>query len=872
MSKVTELIEKARVAVETFSTFSQKQVDKIFKAAALAANENRILLAKMAAEETKMGIFEDKILKNHVASEFIYNKFKDLQTVGCFYKDIPSGISKVYEPIGVIGAVIPTTNPTSTAIFKSLIALKTRNAIIVSPHPSAKNCTKAAVDIVYQAAIKAGAPKDILACIEEPTLTDTQELMTNADTILATGGPGMVKAAYSSGKPAIGVGPGNAPAIIDELANIDIATSSIIQSNVFDCGVICATENSVIVLEKQYDAVIKLFESKNTYIVRKKEEKEKFEKAMFRKDAYGVLDASLVGKKATDVAKLVGITVPETTQFILVETQKTSHDEPLAHEKLSTYASIYKAKTFDEAIEKAQDLLQMGAGHTANLWTDPSIKLGNEHVEIFQEKLNAGRLLINSPSSLGGVGDIYNFALDPSLTLGCGSKGGNSISTNVGPLNLLNIKTVVERRENMQWVRLPERVYHKFGCLEEALQDLKELEIKRVFVVTDKVISELYGERVFKVLRDLKIDFTIFDSVEPNPMLSTTMRAANEVKKYKPDAIIGFGGGSSLDAAKLMWLIYENEAEEIAFKDLAVTFADIRKRIVKYPRTGKKCKMISIPTTSGTGSEVTPFAVITDDATHVKYPLADYSLTPNIAIVDPSLTMTLPKQATNAPALDALTHCLEAYTSVMSTEFTDGYAVQGAKNIFEYLPEAYNKGTQLSREKVANGATMAGMAFANAFLGLVHSMSHKVGGEHGVIHGCANAILLPYVIRYNSACLVEGGQQAYFSQYTTQNTLEKYAQISKELGFKGKSQEELVDSLIDNVIKLTKSVGLHANFKDYGVDEKAFLATLDTLSEEAFDDQCTGANPRYPMVEDIKQIYLDAYYGKPVKKLAGSKK
>ncbi|QGS52335.1 bifunctional acetaldehyde-CoA/alcohol dehydrogenase [Spiroplasma tabanidicola] len=867
MEELDLVFEKARKAYEKYSTFTQEQVDKIFKAAALAANENRIMLAKLAHNETSMGIFEDKILKNHYASEFIYNKYRHLQTVGTFYENKALGIHKVYEPIGIVGAVIPTTNPTATAIFKCLLALKTRNAIVISPHPGAKNCTIEAAKIIYEAAFKAGAPEDIIAWLDCPSLEKTNYVMQNSDIILATGGPGMVKAAYSSGTPSIGVGAGNAPAIIDDSADLDVATSSIVQSNTFDNGVVCATENSLVILESVYDKTIELFKQKNSYIVTSEDEKNKFRKAMFKEGKYGLLNADLVGKSALKVAEIVGIKVPETTRFIIVEANNTSYDEPLAHEKLSTYVAAYKVKSFEEAIKVSREILKMGAGHTASLWCD--VDKHKDRLELFKG-LNPGRLLVNSPSSLGGVGDMYNFGMDPSMTLGCGTHGKNSFSQNVGPLNLLNVKTIAERRENMQWLRLPERIYHKYGSLQYAFEDLREWDIKKVYIVTDKIINQLYGKRITEQLDKLGISYTVFDGVEPNPMLSTTKKGAEDMKQYRPDLIIGFGGGSSMDAAKLMWLMYENDGEEVNFKDLAVTFADIRKRIVRYPNTGKKAKMLCIPTTSGTGSEVTPFSVITDDETHTKYPLADYSLTPNMAIIDPELTMTVPKNATNAPALDALTHCLEAYVSVMSTEYTDGYAVQGAKNILNYLPRAYKNGTEdvEARAKVMDGATFAGMSFANAFLGLVHSLSHKVGGYHNVIHGAANAILLPHIIRYNAACLLEGGKQTYFSQYKVQNSMEKYAQMARELGLKGKTDEQLVDALIETVQNLTKEVGLYASFKDYGVDEKNFQKSLEKMAEDAFDDQCTGANPRYPLIEDIKQIYLDAYYGNPIKKFS----
>ena len=870
MEKLSKIFKEAQKAYEAFSSFSQEKVNKIFKAAAIAANENRIALAKMAKQETGMGIIEDKILKNHYASEFIYNKFKDLQTVGTFYSDKSLGIEKVYEPIGVIGAVIPTTNPTSTAIFKCLLAIKTRNCIIISPHPGAKRSTIEASRIVLEAAIKAGAPKGFIGWVDEPSLEKTEYVMKNSNIILATGGPGMVKSAYCSGVPAIGVGSGNAPAIIDDTANIDMATSSIIQSNTFDNGVVCATENSLIVIDTIYEKVIKSFESKNTYIVRTEEEKQKFRKAMFKEGKFGLLNSELVGQNAQKVAELVGIKIPKNIRFILVEAEDTSYKEALAHEKLSTYASIYKANNIESAVEKARDILKMGPGHTASLWTN--LNKQKKSLELFKT-LNPGRLLINQPSAFGGIGDMYNFGLEPSLTLGCGTHGGNSFSENVGPLNLLNIKTVVERRDNMQWLRIPERIYHKFGSLSIALEDLKEWGTQKVYIVTDKIINQLYGKKITSVLDTMKIKYAIFDRVEPNPMLSTTEAGAKEMALFAPDVIIGFGGGSSMDAAKLMWLMYENDGDKLNFAELSLTFADIRKRIVKYPNTGKKAKMICIPTTSGTGSEVTPFSVITDDKNHKKYPLADYSLTPQMAIIDPELTLLVPKNATNAPALDALTHCMEAYVSIMATDYTDGYAVQGAQNILNYLSRAYHNGTndREAREKVMNGATFAGISFANAFLGIVHSLSHKVGGYHGVVHGAANAILLPYVIRYNAGCIIDGGKQTYFSQFETQNSLEKYAKMARHLNINGKTNEELVDGLIMAIQSLTKEVELHPSFKMYGVDENKFLESLDSMAEDAFDDQCTGANPRYPLIEDIKNIYLDAYYGKPIKKLGKDK-
>ncbi|AOX43749.1 acetaldehyde dehydrogenase [Spiroplasma sp. NBRC 100390] len=871
--KIQGLIERVGVAQKIFATFSQEQVDKVFYAAAVAANKARIELAIDAVHETKMGIIEDKIIKNHYAAEYVYNKYRDSKTVGVYEENVGLGYQLVYEPVGIIAAVIPTTNPTATAIFKTMLALKTRNGIIISPHPGAKDCTIKAAKIILDAAVAAGAPKDIIAWVEDAQIQDTTDLMQAADLILATGGPGMVKSAYSSGKPAIGVGAGNCPAIITELADLDTATSSIIQSNTFDNGVICATENAVIVVEKVYDQVVKLFEAKNGYVMTKKEDLDKIRKAMFKEGKYGVLNAALVGQTPQTIAKLSGVTIPENTKLILCVAEKTSHDEPLAHEKLSTYVSLYKAKDFDHALTMAKELLTMGPGHTASLWTD-EIK-GKNEIALWRDQCNAGRMVINMPASLGAVGDMYNFYLAPSFTLGCGSWGGNSTSTNIEPKHLLNTKTVAMRRENMQWMRLPERIYHKFGCLPIALQDLKEWNSKKAFIVTDPMINQLYGTRVTSVLEDLGIKYDVFADVEPNPTFATTERGVKSMQNSKPDVVIAIGGGSAMDAAKMIWLMYQHP--DVKFADLAMTFNDIRKRIVKFPVIDKSVRLVCIPTTSGTGSEVTPFSVITDDKTHIKYPLADYALTPDMAIVDPELTLTVPKGGTNAPALDALTHLFESYVSVLATDYTDPYALQGIKTIFEYLPDAYHNGQTAvkARCKMADAATQAGMAFANAFLGLVHSMSHKIGGEFGVIHGSANSILLPYIIRYNAATILDGGKQTYFSQYTVANALERYAQIAKYCGVKGNNDAELVDKLIANVQALSKDVEIPASFKDYfakfniTVSEKEFLTVVDKMSQDAFDDQCTPANPRIPLISDIKQIYLDAYHGiavKPLKK------
>lgn len=870
-NKIKDLLIRVTKAQQIFATYSQEQVDAIFKAAAIAANKARIPLAISAVSETKMGIVEDKIIKNHYAAEYTFNKYRDSKTVGVYQEDLARGFQLIYEPIGVIAAVIPTTNPTATAIFKTLLALKTRNGIIISPHPSAKACTIEAAKIVLEAAVAAGAPKDIIAWVDDAQLQDTLDLMKNSDLILATGGGAMVKSAYSSGKPALGVGAGNCPSIITELADLDTATSSIIQSNTFDNGVICATENSVIVLEKVYNQVVKLFAEKNAHVVDKKEDLDKIRNAMFRPGKYGVLNAELVGQNPAKIAEITKIKIPKNTRLILCKAEKTNYNEPLAHEKLSTYVALYKAKDFNHAVSIAKELLTMGPGHTASLWTDEV--RGKEEIALWSKSLNAGRMIVNMPASLGAVGDMYNFYLDPSFTLGCGSWGGNSSSQNIGPFHLLNTKTVALRRENMQWMRLPERIYHKFGCLGTALQDLKEWKSKKAFIVTDPVVNSLYGHKVTSVLDELEIKYDVFSDVEPNPTFATTKRGLHSINNSKPDVVIAIGGGSAMDAAKIIWLLYQHP--EAKFDELAMTFNDIRKRIVKFEQMSGDVKLVCIPTTSGTGSEVTPFSVITDDKTHIKYPLADYTLTPNMAIIDPELTLTVPKSGTNAPALDALTHLFEAYVSALATSYTDPYCLQGIKTIFAYLPDAYHNGKSaiVARSKMADAATQAGMAFANAFLGLVHSMSHKIGGKFDVIHGCANSILLPYVIRYNAATVIEGGKQTYFSQYKVADSLARYATIARYCDIKGDSDGELVDNLIARVQKLSQEVEIPKSFKEYfakfklDISEKDFLAALDQMSQDAFDDQCTPANPRIPLLEDIKQIYQDAYYGREIKSL-----
>ncbi len=850
----------ARKAQSTFAVFTQEQVDKIFRAMALSANENRIHLARLAVEETNKGILEDKVIKNHFASEFIYNKYKDMKTAGTLEIDDAAGMEVIAAPVGVVAAITPVTNPTSTAIFKILISLKTRNAIIISPHPQAKECIIETVRIMHEAAVAAGAPEGIIQVVEQPTLQDTQDVMANADMILATGGGGLVKAAYSSGTPAIGVGAGNAPAIIADGADLETAVTSIIQSNIFDNGMICATENSVIVEASVYDKVKKLFIEAHGHIVTAEAEKNKVRKGMFKEGAYGLLHPAPVGQTPETIAKHFGIKIPAGTKLLLVEAEKTSHDEPLAHEKLSTYVALYKAKDFNDAVEKAKDLLLMGAGHTASLHSDETRR---EQIDLFKT-LNAGRLLVNTPSSIGGVGDFYNFALAPSLTLGCGSWGGNSFAGQVGPELLMNKKRIAMRRENTQWLRVP-KTYFKEGSTPEALKDLVDDGIKNALVVSDPIIWGLYGEKLSKYLNDLGIKFSTFTGVEPNPTLRSSYKGLETMNSVKPDAVIAIGGGSPIDAGKLMWFLYENPG--VKFDDLALTFADIRKRIVKFPETGKKCKFIAIPTTAGTGSEVTPFSVITDEKTHKKYPLADYALLPYMAIVDSQFQNTMPKFVTAVSGMDALSHAIEAYVSVLATDFTDPYALQAIKMIFNALPHAYKEGAsnKQARTQMAHAATLAGISFANAFLGIVHSLSHKLGGYHSVVHGQANALLLPYIIKYNAAN--KDGKVTMFSQYRTPNAKARYAEIAKHIGLTGSSDDILVNKLIDKIQALTKSVGLKTNLKDLELDKKEFDKSLDQMSEDAFDDQCTGANPRYPLISDVKAIFLEAFEGTDPKDL-----
>ena len=842
-------ITRVRKAQEEFSKFSQEKVDQIFKAAAIAANQARIPLAQMAVEETGMGVVEDKIIKNHYAAEYIYNKYKNEKTVGVVEEDNYYGIKKVLEPIGVIGAVIPTTNPTSTAIFKTLICLKTRNGIIISPHPRAKASTIAAAKVVLEAAVKAGAPEGIIGWIDVPSLELTNTLMQSVDTILATGGPGMVKSAYSSGKPALGVGAGNTPAIIDESADIILAVNSIIHSKTFDNGMICASEQSVIVLDKVYDAVKAEFAKRGCYILNS-EEIEKVRKTII---INGALNAKVVGQSAYNIAKLAGLEVPETAKILIGEVESVDLSEEFAHEKLSPVLAMYKAKDFEDALAKAKQLIADGGlGHTSSLYINTLTQ--KEKIEEFYSNMKTCRVLINTPSSQGGIGDLYNFKLAPSLTLGCGSWGGNSVSENVGIKHLLNIKTVAERRENMLWFRAPEKVYIKRGCLPVALEELKNvMDKKKVFIVTDTFLFENgYTKPITDKLDELGIAHTTFSNVAPDPTLACAIEGTRAMNEFKPDAIIAVGGGSAMDAGKIMWVMYEHP--EVDFLDMAMRFMDIRKRVYTFPKMGEKAYFIAVPTSAGTGSEVTPFAVITDEKTGTKYPLADYELLPKMAIVDCNMMMNAPKGLTSASGIDAVTHCLEAYASMMATEYTDGLAIESLKNIFKYLPRAYENGANdpEAREKMANAATMAGMAFANAFLGVCHSMAHKLGAFHHIPHGIANALMIDYVLKFNSAEVPT--KMGTFPQYDHPHTLRRYAEVAEALGLGGANDEESLNNLIKAINELKKrqnqnglnelkeKIGIKKTIKDYGIDEKDFLDRLDEMSEQAFDDQCTGAN------------------------------
>ena len=850
-------IEEVREAQRIFSTYSQEQVDKIFAAAALAACFARIPLAKQAVAETGMGIVEDKVIKNHYASEYIYNAYKDTKTCGVIEEDSAYGIKRIAEPIGVVAAVIPTTNPTSTAIFKTLICLKTRNGIIISPHPRAKESTIAAAKVVLEAAVAAGAPKGIISWVDAPSLELTNTLMKEADIILATGGPGMVKAAYSSGKPALGVGAGNTPAIIDASADIILAVNSIIHSKTFDNGMICASEQSVIVDTAVYKPVKEEFTKRGCHFLAK-DEIDKVRKTII---INGSLNAKIVGQSAYTIAKLAGVTVPEDTKILIGEVTSVDISEEFAHEKLSPVLAMYKAKDFNDAVDKASHLIADGGyGHTSSLYINTATE--SEKVAVFSEAMKTCRVLINTPSSHGGIGDLYNFKMTPSLTLGCGSWGGNSVSENVGVKHLINVKTVAERRENMLWFRAPEKVYFKKGCLPVALNELKTvMGKKRVFIVTDQFLYKNgYTKCVTDKLDEMGIVHTTFYDVAPDPTLACAQEGAKAMRLFEPDCIIAIGGGSAMDAGKIMWVMYEHP--EADFMDMAMRFMDIRKRIYTFPKMGEKAYFIAVPTSSGTGSEVTPFAVITDQDSGIKYPLADYELLPKMAIIDADMMMDQPKGLTAASGIDALTHALEAYASIMATDYTDGLALKAMKNIFTYLPAAYENGPHdaKAREQMATASTMAGMAFANAFLGVCHSMAHKLGAFHHLPHGIANAILITDVMRFNAAEVP--AKMGTFSQYAYPHCKERYLECANFLGIQGKNDDEKFENFLTAIEELKAKVGIKKTIKDYGVDEKYFLDTLDDMVEQAFDDQCTGANPRYPLIAELKEIYLKAYYGK----------
>ena len=844
-----------RAAQREFSHFTQEQVDHIFFEAAMAANKARIPLAKMAVEETGMGVMEDKVIKNHYASEYIYHAYRDTKTVGVIEKDDAFGIKKIAEPIGLVAAVIPTTNPTSTAIFKALLCLKTRNAILISPHPRAKKCTAEAARIVYEAAVKAGAPEGIIGCIEYPSLELTGELMHEADIILATGGPGMVHAAYSSGKPALGVGAGNTPVIIDETADIKLAVSSIIHSKTFDNGMICASEQSVTVLDSVYQPVRDEFERRGCYFL-KGDEMDKVRHTIL---INGALNAKIVGQSAHTIAKLAGVDVPEETKILIGEVESVDISEEFAHEKLSPVLAMYHAKDFDEALDKAETLVcDGGHGHTASLYIHPAQK---EKILKHAERMEACRIVINTPSSFGGIGDLYNFKMAPSLTLGCGTWGGNSVSENVGVKHLLNIKTVAERRENMLWFRAPQKVYFKKGCMPVALDELGTvMGKKKCFIVTDSFLYKNgYVAPIEAKLDELGIQHTCFYDVAPDPNLSSALKGAQAMRLFEPDCIIALGGGSAMDAGKIMWVMYEHP--EVDFLDMAMRFMDIRKRVYTFPKMGEKAYFVAIPTSSGTGSEVTPFAVITDDRTGTKYPLADYELLPNMAIVDADNMMNQPRGLTSASGIDVLTHGLEAYASMMATDYTDGLALKSMKNVFEYLPRAYEYGAAdpEARQKMADASCMAGMAFANAFLGVCHSMAHKLGAYHHLPHGVANALMICHVLRYNAAEVP--AKMGTFPQYDHPHTLARYAECAHFCGVCGKDDEETLDLFIDKIEELKAKVGIKKSIAEYGISEETFMSTLDQMVEDAFDDQCTGANPRYPLLKEIKAMYLKAYYG-----------
>ena len=855
--ELTKRIEELRKAQKEFAKFNQEQVDEIFRQAALAANHNRIKLAKMAVEETGMGIVEDKVIKNNFAAEYIYNQYKNMKTCGVLEEDKTNGITKIAEPIGVIAAIVPTTNPTSTAIFKTLIALKTRNAIIISPHPRAKHSTIEAARIVLEAAVKAGAPEGIIGWIDEPSVELSQNVMRESDIILATGGPAMVKAAYSSGRPALGVGAGNTPAIIDETAHIKMAVNSILLSKTFDNGVICASEQSIVVLDQVYDEVKKELAERGAYIL-KGEEIDKVRSIILNEK--GGLNADMVGQSAYKIAKMAGVEVPESAKVLVGEVTSVELEEPFSHEKLSPVLAMYRAKSFVEALDKADRLIELGGmGHTSILYTD-QLK-SKDRILTFGERMKTARTLINMPAAQGAIGDLYNFKLAPSLTLGCGSWGGNSVSENVGPKHLINVKSIAERRENMLWFRVPEKTYFKYGCLPVALQELGDMGKKKAFIVTDRVLFEMgYTNKVTEILESNGIQYKIFSDVEPDPTLRCARAGAQEMETFQPDVVISLGGGSAMDAAKIMWVMYEHP--EVNFHDLAMTFMDIRKRIYKFPTMGQKAMMVAIATSAGTGSEVTPFAVITDEQTGVKYPLADYELTPDMAIVDAELMMTSPRGLTACAGIDVLVHAIEAYVSIMASEYTNGLALEAIRLVFKYLPDAYNEGTTnvKAREKMAHASCMAGMAFSNAFLGINHSMAHKLGAFHHLPHGMANALLMNEVIRFNATDAPT--KQAAFAQYKYPNAAWRYAKIADHLGLGGNTEAEKVELLLKAIDELQNKVNMPKTIQEAGVSEVKFFETIDEMVEQAFDDQCTGANPRYPLMSELKEMYITSYYGK----------
>lgn len=852
---LNELIKRVRAAQAKYATYTQEQVDKIFLAAATAADKARLDLAEMAVKETGMGIVEDKVIKNHYAAEYIYNAYRDVKTCDVVETDESFGIEVLAEPVGVVAAIVPTTNPTSTAIFKALLALKTRNGLIFSPHPRAKNCTIEAARIVLDAAVKAGAPEGLIGWIDVPSVALSAAVMSGSDLILATGGPGMVRAAYSSGKPAVGVGAGNTPVIIDSTADIKLAASSVLHSKSFDNGMICASEQSVIVMSDVYDAFKKEIAYRGAYFLNAEE----IDKVRATILINGSVNAKIVGQSAPTIARLCGFEVPESARILIGEVESVDISEPFAHEKLSPVLAMYKAKDFDDALKKAERLVADGGyGHTSVIYADEHT--AKDKIAMFGDLMKTCRILVNTPAAQGGIGDIYNFKLRPSLTLGCGSWGGNSVSENVSVKHLLNYKTVAKRRENMLWFRAPEKVYFKKGCMPVALQELKDMGKKRVFIVTDEFLFKSgFSKRVSDRLNEMGIVNTTFSDVQPDPTLASAKKGAAAMRSFEPDTVIALGGGSALDAGKIMWVLYEHP--EVDFADMAMRFMDIRKRVYRFPEMGKKAYFVAIATTAGTGSEVTPFAVITDETSGLKYPIADYELLPKMAICDPELMMSIPKGLTANSGYDAMVHALEAVASVMSSDFANGMAKEAIKLIFEYLPIAYKNGSdETARAEMAYAATMAGMAFANAFLGVCHSMAHKLGSYHHLPHGMANALLLNEVMRFNAA--EAPAKMGTFPQYDHPVCLRRYAEVAEMVGIKGKTDEEKFEKLLDKLAELRKEVGLPDSIKAAGVPEDKFLEQLDAMSRDAFDDQCTGANPRYPMIAEIKQMYLNAYYGK----------